>query len=79
MLLTACWSQSAERSPIARSSSDEESQSHFGAAQQAQKRGDYGTAEREYQVVLRDSPQFAEAHMNLGLIYQLQDRIPDAV
>jgi len=79
MLLTACWSQSAERSPTAQSSSDETSQSHFDAAQQAQKRGDYGTAEREYEAVLRDSPQFAEAHMNLGLIYQLQDRIPDAV
>ncbi|HXF12656.1 MAG TPA: tetratricopeptide repeat protein [Terriglobales bacterium] len=79
VLLTACWSQSAERAPIAQSSSNEAGQSHFDAAQQAQKRGDYGTAEREYQAVLHDSPQFAEAHMNLGLIYQLQNRIPDAV
>jgi tetratricopeptide (TPR) repeat protein len=79
MLFSVCWSQSAEQAPIKQSSSNERVQSHFDAAQQAQKRGDYGTAQREYQAVLGEAPEFAEAHMNLGLIYQLQDRIPEAV
>ena len=52
---------------------------HFTAAQQAQKIGDYATAEREYLSVLTMKPNFAEAHMNLGLVYQLQDHIPDAI
>lgn len=52
---------------------------HFTAAQQAQKSGDYPTAEREYRAVLAIRPSFAEVHMNLGLVYQLQDRIPDAM
>jgi tetratricopeptide (TPR) repeat protein len=52
---------------------------HFAAAQQAQKNGDYPEAEREYRTVLSIQPGFAEVHMNLGLIYQLQDRIPAAM
>jgi tetratricopeptide (TPR) repeat protein len=52
---------------------------HFAAAQQAQKKGDYPTAEREYRAVLSIEPTFAEVHMNLGLVYQLQDRIPAAI
>jgi tetratricopeptide (TPR) repeat protein len=52
---------------------------HFSAAQQAQQRSDYPTAEREYHEVLAAMPQFAEAHMNLGLVYQLQNRLPDAM
>jgi tetratricopeptide (TPR) repeat protein len=36
-------------------------------------------AEREYKAVLALAPDFAEVHMNLGLIYQLQDRSPDAM
>ena len=54
-------------------------QSHFAAAQQAQHSKDYATAEREYRAVLSLAPDFAEVHMNLGLIYQLQDRIPEAM
>jgi len=52
---------------------------HFSAAQEAQQRNDYATAETEYKAVLAASPRFAEVHMNLGLIYQLQNRIPDAM
>ena len=54
-------------------------QSHFAAAQQAQNSKDYATAEREYRAVLALAPDFAEVHMNLGLIYQLQDQIPEAM
>ncbi len=79
MLLTVCWSQSAEQAPPTRSSPSLTVQAHFAAAQQAQKRGDYATAEREYQAVLIEAPDFAEVHMNLGLIYQLQDRTPEAM
>jgi len=59
--------------------SDPVIQSHFGAAQQAQRSNDYATAEREYRIVLSLAPDFAEVHMNLGLLYQLQDRIPEAM
>ena len=68
----------AQESPSHTSSSSALAQ-HFAAAQQAQKSGDYPTAEREYQAVLSIQPGFAEVHMNLGLVYQLQDRIPDAM
>jgi tetratricopeptide (TPR) repeat protein len=78
-LLTGLLCQSAAQNSTSRVAPKDRIQTHFAAAQQAQRQNDYGTAEREYQAVLSDSPQFAEAHMNLGLIYQLKDRIPDAV
>lgn len=49
------------------------SESHFAAAQKAQRDRDYATAEREYQQVIILAPNFAEVHMNLGLVYQLQN------
>ncbi|PYU78488.1 MAG: hypothetical protein DMG50_27335 [Acidobacteria bacterium] len=54
-------------------------EAHLAAAQQAQKNSDYVTAEREYRAVLGIRPDFAEVHMNLGLLYQLQDQISDAM
>jgi tetratricopeptide (TPR) repeat protein len=54
-------------------------EAHFAAAQQAQKNNDYVTAEREYRAVLELRPDFAEVHMNLGLVYQLQGQISDAM
>ena len=54
-------------------------EAHFSAAQQAQREKDYATAEREYRAVLALAPAFAEVHMNLGLVYQLEDRSTDAM
>jgi tetratricopeptide (TPR) repeat protein len=54
-------------------------EAHFAAAQQAQKNNDYVTAEREYRAVLAIRPDFAEVHMNLGLVYQLRNQISDAI
>ena len=54
-------------------------EAHFSAAQQAQHEKDYATAEREYRAVLALAPEFAEVHMNLGLVYQLEDRSTDAM
>jgi tetratricopeptide (TPR) repeat protein len=54
-------------------------ESHFTAAQQAQHDQDYASAEREYRAVLALAPDFAEVHMNLGLVYQLQDRSTEAM
>jgi len=54
-------------------------QEHFAAAQEAQEKQDYATAEREYRVVLELRPDFAEVHMNLGLILQLQGRREEAM
>ena len=61
------------------SARDSSIESHFAAAQRAQRDMDYATAEREYQSVLAIEPDFAEVHMNLGLIYQLQNRSADAI
>lgn len=52
---------------------------HFAAAQAAQQRSDYLAAEREYRAVLALRPDFAEVHMNLGLLYQMEGRISQAV
>jgi tetratricopeptide (TPR) repeat protein len=54
-------------------------QTHFAAAQQAQGAQDWPAAEREYRAVLALAPSFAEVHMNLGLVYQLQNRVPEAM
>ncbi|HEX4535479.1 MAG TPA: tetratricopeptide repeat protein [Candidatus Acidoferrum sp.] len=59
--------------------SNAEIQSHFAAAQQAQRQKDYATAEKEYKSVIAVAPEFAEVHMNLGLVYQLQNRYPEAM
>lgn len=61
------------------SARDSAIESHFATAQQAQRDKDYATAEREYRAVLALAPDFAEVHMNLGLLYQLQDRPSEAM
>jgi len=43
------------------------------------KNGDFAAAERDYKSALQLDPQFAEIHMNLGLVFQLQNRIEDAI
>ena len=52
---------------------------HLLAAQEAQHRNDYSAAEREYKAVLAELPRSAELHMNLGLIYQLEGRVLEAM
>src|SRR5579864_2682578 len=79
ILLTVGWSQSAVHGPSSSTALSMKAQARFAAAQKAKQRGDYATAEREYQAVLVEAPEFAEVHMNLGLIYQLQDRTPEAM
>jgi len=51
----------------------------FEAAENARSRGEYAKAELEYRKVIALSPHFAEAYMNLGLVYQLQKKIPAAM
>lgn len=79
MLLAAvvCGGLAAAQTPHV--ALDPELEAHIAAAQDAQRRQDYATAEREYKTVLLKVPGFAEMHMNLGLVYQLQGRIPDAM
>ena len=76
LLLAVAWGQ--DREP-AMQGLNSEVRGHFAAAQAAQQQGDYAAAEREYKAVLQAMPQFAEMHMNLGLVYQLQKRIPEAM
>ncbi len=58
---------------------DSKFHAHMAAAQQAQEAHDYAAAENEYLALLKLDPGFAEIHMNLGLIYQLQDRQAEAI
>jgi len=49
-------------------------ESHYQLAQQAQKRGDYAAAAEEWKAIVALSPKLAEAHANLGMMYQLLNR-----
>ena len=79
MFLAACWGQSTAQVTAQVVPLSETGRAHFLAAQEAQQRRDYAAAEREYQAVLAEYPGFAEVYMNLGLLYQLQDRTPEAM
>ena len=78
-LLAACWGQLAAQGTPPDVTLSETVRAHFSAAQEAQQRRDYAAAEREYRAVLAELPNFAEVRMNLGLLYQLQDRTPEAM
>jgi tetratricopeptide (TPR) repeat protein len=73
---TSCLSAAQVSASPAASSAVRE---HFASAQEAQRQGDYAVAEREYRAVIAEEPNFAEVHMNLGLVYQLQDRTQEAM
>ena len=79
LLLAASPCQIAGQTEAAHPANAPTVEAHLAAAQQAQKNSDYVTAEREYRAVLGIRPDFAEVHMNLGLVYQLQDQISDAM
>src|SRR5258708_38355864 len=79
ILLTAPTLKSAGQTVPAPTAKDAAIESHFAAAQRAQHDKDYATAEREYEAVLAFAPDFAEVHMNLGLVYQLQERSSEAM
>jgi tetratricopeptide (TPR) repeat protein len=77
--LTITASNLASQSPPAPAEKNSAIEAHFSAAQQAQRDKDYATAESEYQTVLTLAPDFAEVYMNLGLVYQLEDRSTEAM
>lgn len=79
MLWAACWSNMFAQGSPSKPAISENIRTHFSAAQAAQQRHDYAAAEGEYRAVLAEAPNFAEVHMNLGLLYQLQDRTSDAM
>ncbi len=78
-LLAALGSQTSAQQKTPEAGASEEIQAHFAAAQQAQREKNYAAAEREYQSVITLAPNFAEVHMNLGLVYQLQNQLPEAM
>ena len=79
MLLVAALGQVAAQNSGSKATVSDTVRAHFSAAQEAQQQRDYATAEREYRAVLAEVPNFAEVYMNLGLLYQLQDRTPEAM
>lgn len=78
-LSATCLGQQAAQGKAADAAVSARVRDHFSAAQKAQQRHDFAAAEREYQSVLAEVPNFAEVHMNLGLLYQLQGRSPEAM
>lgn len=78
-MFSACWSQLSAPDQASKPAISDNVRTHFTGAQEAQQRRDYVTAEREYRAVLAEVPNFAEVHMNLGLLYQLQDRTAEAM
>src|SRR5258708_15144768 len=52
---------------------------HFQQAREAQKAQQYDTAAERYRQVLSRNPKFAEAYLNLGIVYQLQYKYPESV
>src|SRR6266478_6306888 len=79
ILLTVPTLTSAGQTVPAPTAKDAAIESHFAAAQRAHHDNDYATAEREYHAVLALAPDFAEVHMNLGMVYNLQDRAAEAM
>lgn len=51
---------------------------HFAKARAAQNAGDLETAVREYQAAASLKPDFAEIHMNAGLVLHLQGKFEDS-
>lgn len=79
-----CWARASLTSAAGQGAPNAHSltpevQSHWQAAQDAQRRKDYDAAAREYREVIAKTPRFAEAYQNLGLAYQLEEHWPDAM
>src|SRR5262249_37238967 len=56
-----------------------EAASHFQLAKSAEVRADWRTAESEYREALRLAPDWAEAMVNLGIVYNRQGKNDDAL
>lgn len=58
---------------------DDWSVQHFQKAREAQKSNRLDIAVSEYRLVLSRHPEFAECYLNLGIVYSLQERYPQAI
>src|SRR5262245_28063185 len=56
-----------------------EATNHFQLAKSAEARGDWKSAEAEYREALRLAPEWAEAMVNLGIIYNRLGKTDDAL
>ena len=56
-----------------------EASRHFAAAREAEARLDLETAVREYEAAIEMAPQWAEAIVNLGIVYNRQDKADKAI
>ena len=72
-LLIALGSAAAQQPDV-----DAQVQQHFIAAQTAQRAGDLDTAAREYKAITKIKPDFAEIHMNLGLVEHAQGKFDES-
>ena len=52
---------------------------HFNLARQAQLKSNLPVAAMEYELVVAKNPEFAEAHLNLGVVYHQQKKYREAV
>jgi tetratricopeptide (TPR) repeat protein len=52
---------------------------HFQTAKAAQDRGELDKAAQEYQLLVSKNPRFAGAYLNLGIVYQLQNKYAESI
>ena len=69
---TPCRGQIAQSKP-------DEAKRLFAEAQNAASRSDWATAERVYLVLIKDNPGWAEALVNLGIVYNREEKPDDAI
>jgi len=69
MAATCCCFLAAQQLDI-----DSQIQQHFLAAENAKRSDNLDTAAREYQAIIDLKPDFAEIHMNLGLVLHAQNK-----
>lgn len=79
LLVALLLGVSATISPSTRAQISPASQSAFRGATVAMREGRLEDASNGFQSVVEASPNFAEAHFNLGLVYQQQARYKDAI
>jgi tetratricopeptide (TPR) repeat protein len=79
LALAVLWSVVPSSVEAAQDQLDAWSVDHFQHALEAQKSRKFDRALQEYQLVITRNPKFAEAYLNLGIVFQLQSKYPESI
>lgn len=64
---------------LAQTASEDQIAAHAQAAQQAERKNDFATAVREFQLVVKAMPKSAEMQSNLGVALYFDHQLPEAI